>query len=332
MKNNIIVKNYKSLLNIHDTQIAIKLVKDTFEDKLAEALGLTRVTAPLFVEPKTGLNDELSGKEKAVNFEAHNAETTLEIVQSLAKWKRNALHKYGCSGIYTDMNAIRPHEDLDNIHSLYVDQWDWEKVLTKEDRNEEYLKDTVRKIYNVLLETCEVVNKAYPQIKHDLPKEITFITSEELLEKYPSLSSKDRENAIAKEYKAVFLMKIGKPLKNGEPHDSRAADYDDWSLNGDILLWYEPLEMAYEISSMGIRVDRESLLEQLKNKNEMYKLDFSYHKDVINEVLPLTIGGGIGQSRMCLFMLNKAHIGEVQVSYWEEEDINLFAENNIYLL
>ena len=332
MKNNIIVKDYQSILNIHDTQIAIKIVKDTFEDKLAEALELTRVTAPLFVEPKTGLNDDLSGVEKAVSFKAHNTNANLEIVQSLAKWKRKALHKYSCSGIYTDMNAIRPFEDLDNIHSLYVDQWDWEKVLTEEDRNENYLKEVVNKIYGVLLETCKVVTEKYPEIKHDLPEKITFITTDELEDKYPSLTNKERENAIAKEYKAVFLMKIGNPLKNGKPHDGRAADYDDWNLNGDILLWYEPLQIAYEISSMGIRVNKESLVKQLTYKNELHKLNLDYHQDILNDVLPLTIGGGIGQSRMCLFMLKKAHIGEVQVSYWDKEDIELFRKNNIHLL
>lgn len=332
MKNNIIVKNYKSILNIHDTQIAIKLVKDTFEDKLAEALELTRVTAPLFVEPTTGLNDELSGVEKAVNFKAHNTNASLEIVQSLAKWKRNALHKYSCNGIYTDMNAIRPFEELDNIHSLYVDQWDWEKVIKEEERTEEYLKNIVNKIYEVLLETCKVVHNAYPEITYDLPEKITFITSSELEKRYPNLSRKERENEITKLYKSVFLMKIGNPLKDGKPHDGRASDYDDWNLNGDILLWYEPLQIAFEISSMGIRVNKESLMRQLKEKNELHKLNYSYHKDVINEVLPLTIGGGIGQSRMCLFMLKKAHIGEVQVSYWDDEEIELFRKNNIHLL
>ena len=332
MKNNIIVKNYKSILNIHDTQIAIKLVKDTFEDKLAEALELTRVTAPLFVEPTTGLNDELSGVEKAVNFKAHNTNDSLEIVQSLAKWKRNALHKYSCNGIYTDMNAIRPFEELDNIHSLYVDQWDWEKVLKEEERNEQYLKNIVNKIYKVLLETCEVVHNAYPEITYDLPENITFITSEELENKYPNLSRKERENEITKLYKSVFLMKIGNPLKDGKPHDGRASDYDDWNLNGDILLWYEPLQIAFEISSMGIRVNNESLINQLKYKNELHKLNLPYHHDVMNNILPLTIGGGIGQSRMCLFMLKKAHIGEVQVSYWDENDIELFRKNNIHLL
>lgn len=332
MKNNIFVKDYKSILDIHDTQIAIKLVKDTFEDKLSEKLKLTRVTAPLFVEPNTGLNDELSGLEKAVNFKAYNSNANLEIVQSLAKWKRHALYRYNCEGIYTDMNAIRPFEDLDNIHSLYVDQWDWEKVVSSEQRNEKYLKEIVQNIYEVLLDTYKTLNKSYPQIKHDLPEKITFVTSEELEKKYPNLDRKERENAICQQFKAVFLMGIGNPLKDGKPHDSRAADYDDWNLNGDILLWYEPLKIAFEISSMGIRVNKNSLLRQLEIKKEMHKLKYEYHQDILNDVLPLTIGGGIGQSRMCMFMLNKVHIGEVQVSYWEKDDILAFEKSGVKLL
>jgi len=332
MKNNILVKNYSSILNVFDTQLAIKLVKDTFQNKLAKELELMRVSAPLFIEPKTGLNDNLSGVEKAVNFVIQENKNNLEIVQSLAKWKRHALNKYNSKGIYTDMNAIRPFEDLDNIHSIYVDQWDWEKVITKEDRNEEYLKETVRNIYRALKETSEVIKERFPKLEHNLPNEITFITSEELLDLYPGLSSKERENEITKKYGAVFLMHIGDKLKNGYSHDGRAADYDDWSLNGDILLWYETLNIAYEISSMGIRVDKDALLYQLKEKNEEYKIDMPYHQDIINDRLPLTIGGGIGQSRMCLYLLNKAHIGEVQVSYWSNEDIELFKSLNIHLL
>ena len=332
MKNNILVKNYSSILNVFDTQLAIKLVKDTFQNKLAKELELMRVSAPLFIEPKTGLNDNLSGVEKAVNFVIQENKNNLEIVQSLAKWKRHALNKYNSKGIYTDMNAIRPFEDLDNIHSIYVDQWDWEKVITKEDRNEEYLKETVRKIYRALKETSEVIKERFPKLEHNLPDEITFITSEELLDLYPELSSKERENEITKKYGAVFLMHIGDKLKNGYSHDGRAADYDDWSLNGDILLWYETLNIAYEISSMGIRVDKDALLYQLKEKNEEYNIDMPYHQDIINDRIPLTIGGGIGQSRMCLYLLNKAHIGEVQVSYWSNEDIELFKSLNIHLL
>lgn len=329
---NIYVENYQSVLNLEETEIAIKYVKDTFEAKLQKNLCLTRVSAPLFVEPKTGLNDNLNGFEQAVGFNVHQDNTHLEIVQSLAKWKRNALNKYGFKGIYTDMNAIRPYEELDNLHSLYVDQWDWEMVISDNDRNEEFLKSIVKKIYSALFETSSLLGKKYPQLKHYLPSEITFITTEELEKLYPNLSKKERENKIAKKYKAVFLMHIGDTLSDGKPHDGRAADYDDWSLNGDILLWYEPLNMAYEISSMGIRVDSKTLEYQLKKKHEEYKFRYKYHQDIMENKLPLTIGGGIGQSRMCLFMLNKVHIGEVQASYWPKEDIEKFKELNIKLL
>lgn len=329
---NIFVNNYNSILDVHETQLAIKLVKDSFEDILAKNLNLTRVSAPLFVEPKTGLNDDLSGFEKAVSFTAVNSNTKLEIVQSLAKWKRHALHKYNCSGIYTDMNAIRPFEEQDNIHSLYVDQWDWEKIITKEDRTQDFLKDTVNKIYKALLETCDIVTKQFPKLTYDLPENITFITTSELEDLYPNLLRKERENEITKKYKAVFLSGIGHPLKDNSPHDNRSADYDDWNLNGDILLWYEPLNIAFEISSMGIRVSKDELLKQLEYKNEMYKLEFTYHQNIINNVLPLTIGGGIGQSRICMFFLKKVHIGEVQASYWTNDDILEFKKYNIHLL
>ena len=332
MKKNILVKKYESKLSIYATQIAIKLVKDTFQKKLAKELELNRVSAPLFVEPSTGLNDNLSGVEKAVGFNILENNQRLEIVQSLAKWKRHALSKYNSSGIYTDMNAIRPNEYTDNIHSLYVDQWDWEKKIRAEERNINYLKSIVNKIYNALHETGIVVNQYFPNLKCNLPKEIKFITTSELEKLYPDLSRKERENAIFKKYKAVFLIGIGHPLSDGKPHDSRAADYDDWNLNGDILLWYEPLNMAFEISSMGIRVNKESLKQQLEYKNENHKLSFDYHQDIINDVLPLTIGGGIGQSRLCMFFLKKVHIGEVQVSYWSEEDIKEFKKYNINLL
>ena len=335
MKRNILIKDYKPSLNLIDTEITIKLVKDTFERKLAEELGLIRVSAPLFVEPQTGLNDNLTGVEKAVSFKSVELGYELEVVQSLAKWKRNALKMYNFkadTGLYTDMNAIRPFEDLDNIHSLYVDQWDWEKIITEDERNLDFLKETVRKIYNALLETEKVLVKAYPALSHNLPKEIKFISTTELEEKYPDLDRKGRENAIAKEYKALFLYQIGWPLKDGKSHDGRAADYDDWNLNGDILLWYEPLEIALEISSMGIRVNKESLLKQLEAKGENYKLQTPYVQNILNDVLPLTIGGGIGQSRMCMYMLKKAHIGEVQSSVWSKEDIELFEKHNIHLL
>ena len=331
MKNNIFVENYHSSLDIGETQKAIKLIKNEFELKLAEELGLTRVSAPLFVDPNTGLNDNLSGKEQAVGFDLIDKKH-LEIVQSLAKWKRYALKKYNLSGLYTDMNAIRPNEELDNLHSLYVDQWDWEKVITKEERNLDYLKDTVRKIYKAFLKTEDFISSLYPELKHDLPKDITFIDSNELLKMYPNLTNKERENEITKKYKAVFLIGIGKRLDNGEVHDLRASDYDDWNLNGDILVRHDTLKIALEISSMGIRVNKDVLLKQLSDKNENFKLERDYHKQIINEELPLTIGGGIGQSRLCLFFLNKAHIGEVQSSYWDEQDIKEFAKYNIILL
>jgi len=331
MKNNIYVENYHSSLDIGETQKAIKLIKNEFELKLAEELGLTRVSAPLFVDPNTGLNDNLSGKEQAVGFDLIDKKH-LEIVQSLAKWKRYALKKYNLSGLYTDMNAIRPNEELDNLHSLYVDQWDWEKVIAKEERNLDYLKDTVRKIYKAFLKTEDFISSLYPELKHDLPKDITFIDSNELLKMYPNLTNKERENEITKKYKAVFLIGIGKRLDNGEVHDLRASDYDDWNLNGDILVWHDTLKIALEISSMGIRVNKDVLLKQLSDKNENFKLERDYHKQIINEELPLTIGGGIGQSRLCLFFLNKAHIGEVQSSYWDEQDIKEFAKYNIILL
>ena len=331
MKNNIFVENYHSPLDLMETQKAIKLIKNNFELNLSKELGLTRVSAPLFVDPTTGLNDNLSGKENAVGFDLIDGKH-LEIVQSLAKWKRFALKKYNLSGLYTDMNAIRPNEELDNLHSLYVDQWDWEKVIQREDRNLDYLKSTVRHIYQAFLKTEEYIRGLYPVLKHDLPEDITFITTEEMLQKYPNLSNKERENAICKEYKAVFIIGIGKELSNGESHDARAADYDDWDYNGDILVWHDTLKIALEISSMGIRVDEESLLKQIKIKNEQFKLDYDYHKQILSGDLPLTIGGGIGQSRLCLYFLNKAHIGEVQSSYWDKKDVEDFKKFNIHLL
>ena len=332
MKNNIFPKNYHSLLNLVETQKAIKLVKDTFERELAKELSLIRVSAPLFVEPETGLNDNLSGFEKAVSFEVNEDEKNLEIVQSLAKWKRYALNKYDIDGLYTDMNAIRRFEETDNLHSLYVDQWDWERRLKPEERKMSTLKRVVKRIYKAFIKTYHLLVKNYPILQNDLPKEIVFVTTKELEAKYPKLSRKERENAICKEYGAVFLIGIGSKLKDGEPHDARAADYDDWKLNGDILLWYEPLQIAFELSSMGIRVNKDSLLKQLKAKKEEYKLEMPYHQSIINETLPLSIGGGIGQSRLCMYLLKKVHIGEVQSSYWPEEDIKEFKKYNVNLL
>jgi len=333
MKNNIYPKNYQSVLNLVDTQIAIKLIKDTFERELAKDLELIRVSAPLFVEPNTGLNDNLNGYEQPVGFVVNENGQGLEIVQSLAKWKRYALKKYDINGLYTDMNAIRRFEDTDNMHSLYVDQWDWEKRLTVEDRNVKTLKRTVKKIYKSFLKTYRLLVKRYPELENNnLPKDISFVTTKQLEAKYPNLNRKERENALAKEYGAVFLMQIGANLKDGKPHDGRAADYDDWKLNGDILLWYEPLQIAFELSSMGIRVNKESLMKQLKAKGEMSKVNLPYHQLILNEQLPLSIGGGIGQSRLCMYLLKKVHIGEVQSSYWPKEDIENFKKYNVELL
>ena len=329
---NIYPKNYQSILNLVDTQKAIKLVKDTFESELAKELKLMRVSAPLFVEPSTGLNDNLSGYEKAVNFVVNQNDKDLEIVQSLAKWKRYALNKYDIDGLYTDMNAIRRFEELDNLHSLYVDQWDWERRLLPEQRNVRTLKTVVKRIYKAFVKTHNKLVKQYPELECKLSKDVTFITTKELESMYPNLSRKERENAICKKYGTVFLMQIGNKLKDGMPHDARAADYDDWKLNGDILLWYEPLQIAFELSSMGIRVNKDSLEKQLKAKKEEYKLEMPYHQSILKEELPLSIGGGIGQSRLCMFLLKKVHIGEVQSSYWPEEDIKEFKKYNVNLL
>ena len=326
---------YRSALSLLETEIAIKYIKDTFEKDLAKELKLTRVSAPLFVFPETGLNDNLNGYERAVKFDILTLKREVEIVQSLAKWKRMALYKYGFpvhTGLYTDMNAIRRDEELDELHSVYVDQWDWEKIIEKEDRKLSYLKKTVKSIYKVIKKLSEKVNAKYPELKRELPKDITFISTKELEKEYPSLSRKERENKACEKYGAVFLYRIGWDLKDGKPHDGRAADYDDWKLNGDVLLWYKPLSRAFEISSMGIRVNEESLYKQLKKKKELHKLENEYCKGVISGKLPLTIGGGIGQSRLCMFFLNKMHIGEVQASVWSEETVKENAEKGINLL
>ena len=335
MKKLYLKDDYKPLMSVKETEKAIKFVRDNFEKELCKKLNLTRVSAPLFVFPSTGLNDNLNGYERRVSFDVKNISEEVEVVQSLAKWKRNALGKYGFlpgEGLYTNMNAIRRDEDLDTMHSCYVDQWDWEKVITRDIRNKTYLKKTVKQIYSVLKNLASKVEKEYPMIKHDLPEEITFITTKELEEMYPDLEPSKREYEICKEKKAVFLMQIGCKLKNGLPHDGRASDYDDWKLNGDILLYYDVLDIAFEISSMCIRVDADSLYKQMKEKNELDKINDKYHQDVLNDLLPLTIGGGIGQSRLCMFMLKKAHIGEVQASIWPEEDIKALEKCNIHLL
>ena len=329
------IDNYKSKLDLLTTEEGIKFIKDDFENRLGNKLSLQRVSAPLFVLQETGLNDDLNGSERKVEFTVKTIPGNVQIVQSLAKWKRFALNKYNFplhKGLYTDMNAIRRDEELDNIHSLYVDQWDWEKVISKEDRNLDYLFSTVKDIYEVLKEEEKRVNQKYPCFSNKLPRDIQFISTEELEEKYPSLNRKERENAYAKEAKAFFLYHIGWPLKDGLPHDGRAADYDDWNLNGDIIVYNPVLDSAFELSSMGIRVDEDSLIKQIKYKNEEHKLYTPYSIAIVSKKLPYTIGGGIGQSRLCMFFLEKGHIGEVQSSLWEDKDLIELDKENIKLL
>ena len=323
MENLVIPVNYRSELNLYETQEAIKTIKDFFQQALAEQLTLLRVTAPLFVTPESGLNDNLNGIERPVDFDIKEQEgQTAEIVQSLAKWKRYALKKYGFhpgEGLYTDMNAIRRDEVADNIHSIYVDQWDWEKIILKEQRNKETLKEVVRKVYKAIKKTEKYMSIRYDYIEEILPKDIFFITSEELAEMYPGYTSKEREDKIARLKGAVFILGIGHEMSNGERHDGRAPDYDDWNLNGDIIVWYPLLNRALELSSMGIRVDKEALEAQLKISGCEDRAELPFQKAVINGQLPYTVGGGIGQSRLCMFYLRKAHIGEVQCSIWPEE-------------
>ncbi len=321
----LVPENYKSALNLYDTQIGIKTVKDFFQNSLSKNLNLLRVTAPLFVKPESGLNDNLNGFERPVSFgiKEHNDEEA-EIVHSLAKWKRYALKKYGFSqgeGLYTDMNAIRRDEDTDNTHSIYVDQWDWEKIINKEERNLDTLKSTVKSIYKALKNTEKYMAIQYDYIEEILPKDIFFITSQELLDMYPDKTPKEREYLICKEKGAVFLMQIGGELSNGDKHDGRAPDYDDWALNGDILVYYPVLDIALELSSMGIRVDENSLLKQLEIANCLERKNMPFQKAILDKELPYTIGGGIGQSRICMFFLRKAHIGEVQSSLWPHKMI-----------
>lgn len=331
-----IPQGYASALNLHETQVAIKTAKDFFQQELVKRLNLLRVTAPLFVRPETGLNDNLNGVERPVGFEIKDSNHTYaEIVHSLAKWKRFALKKYGFKageGLYTDMNAIRRDEDTDNIHSIYVDQWDWERILSPEARTEETLRDTVRAIYKALKHTEKYMSIQYDYINEFLPKDIFFITSQELENRYPELSPKEREYEIVREKGAVFLMQIGGRLAAGEPHDGRAPDYDDWKLNGDIIIYYPVLDIALEISSMGIRVDAKSLQEQLEISGCQDRAKLDFQKAVLEGTLPLTIGGGIGQSRICMFFLRKAHIGEVQCSIWPEETLTVTEAHGVQLL
>ncbi|MBS4536325.1 aspartate--ammonia ligase [Clostridium sp. D2Q-14] len=336
LKRLIIPKDYSSILDLRETEIGIKKTKDFFEKKLAERLNLARVSAPLFVRKESGLNDNLNGVERPVSFDIKcDKGVRVEIVHSLAKWKRMALKRYDFKvgeGIYTDMNAIRRDEDFDNAHSIYVDQWDWEKIISKEDRNKKTLKEIVKEIYQVFKDTEDYLYESYNKLSKFLPEEIFFITSQELEDKYPDLSSKERENAIAKEKGAVFIMEIGDILASGEPHDGRAPDYDDWNLNGDIIFWYPVLERALELSSMGIRVDKMALEKQLKARQCEEKKKLEYHRLLLENKLPYTIGGGIGQSRLCMFFLRKAHIGEVQSSIWPKEMIDICEKSNIILL
>lgn len=323
MENLVIPVNYRSELNLYETQEAIKTIKDFFQQALSEQLTLLRVTAPLFVTPESGLNDNLNGVERPVAFDIKEQNGQIaEIVHSLAKWKRYALKKYGFhpgEGLYTDMNAIRRDEVTDNIHSIFVDQWDWEKIILKEQRNKDTLKEVVRKVYKAIKKTEKYMSIRYDYIEEILPKEIFFITSEELAEMYPGYTSKEREDKIAKLKGAVFIMGIGHEMANGERHDGRAPDYDDWNLNGDIIVWYPLLNRSLELSSMGIRVDKDALEAQLKISGCEDRAELPFQKAVIDGQLPFTVGGGIGQSRLCMFYLRKAHIGEVQCSIWPED-------------
>ncbi len=326
---------YESKLGLIETEQAIKFVKDTFEKVLSEALNITRVSAPLFVLRTTGLNDNLNGVERPVSFDILETGEIAEVVQSLAKWKRFALNEYGFepgNGLYTDMNAIRRDEKCDALHSIYVDQWDWEKVIIAKDRTTDYLKMIVKNIYSSILETAKRTQKLYPSLEATLPAEITFITSQELEDQYPELEPRLREREAVKQYGAVFVMQIGGKMKSGDKHDGRAPDYDDWDLNGDIVVYYPLLDCAFELSSMGIRVDKTSLVKQLKEENAEERLSLPFHKAMIEDKLPLTIGGGIGQSRLCMLLLNKAHVGEVQASVWPEYIRKECLAENIRLL
>ena len=329
-------KDYNDCLDLRETQVAIKLLKDSFEAFLSSELHLMRVSAPLFVTTDTGLNDNLNGLEDAVTFTSKDVgNKTVEIVHSLAKWKRQALADYGLligEGIYTDMNAIRKDEDLDNTHSIYVDQWDWELIINEEDRNMDFLKNIVHKIYTAFRRIQDLIVRRYPWLPATLPEEITFFTTQELEDLYPDLTSDGREYEITKKYKAVFIIGVGRKLRSGMRHDTRAPDYDDWELNGDILFWFDQLDMALELSSMGIRVDEKALFAQIKEKGAEERLELEYHKKLLAGELPYTIGGGIGQSRLCMYFLNKVHIGQVQAGLWDDETKRICKEKGIQLL
>ena len=327
---------YDPKLNLRQTQQAIKVIKDTFQVLLAQNLHLERVTAPVLVMGGSGINDDLNGVERKVDFTVKQLdEAHAEVVQSLAKWKRVALGRYGFQpgeGLYTDMSANRRDDDMDNTHNIFVDQWDWEKVITREQRTVEYLQHTVRRIVKAVVDTNRLLQQKYPLLTAELSEEVYFITTRELAERYPDLSPKERENAIVKEHPTVFLMQIGGALADGKPHDGRAPDYDDWQLNGDLLFWDSTLGQALEISSMGIRVDADSLRQQLKLAGAEERMQYAYHQGILEDALPLTIGGGIGQSRLCMLLLEKAHIGEVQVSVWPQEMVESCRAHGVPLL
>ena len=335
MSNCYIPAGYRAPLTGYDMQRAIEFVKSSFQENLKFALNLRRVSAPLFVEASTGLNDDLNGVERAVSFDIPDAGRDAQVVHSLAKWKRMALKLYGFlphEGLYTDMNAIRRDENLDNIHSVYVDQWDWEKVITRQERNEDFLKYTVRSIVGAVCDTCDALRRAFPQLQVKLEREVAFITTQELEDMYPDLAPSQRETEFLKAHKTVFLMQIGGKLRSGKPHDGRAPDYDDWNLNCDIFFWDEVLDRALEISSMGIRVDAQSLDRQLRESGCDNRRELPFHKMLLNNELPLTIGGGIGQSRLAMLMMGCAHIGEVQSSVWDAETVAACEQAGIPLL
>ena len=335
MSKSFVPSGYVNRLGPYDTQAAISILRRRFEKNLASALNLKRVSAPLFVDPATGLNDDLNGHERPVRFDIKETGGDAVVVHSLAKWKRMALHKYRFpvgEGLYTDMNAIRRDEEMDNLHSIYVDQWDWEKVISPEDRTVDYLKKTVGAIVATVCDTQEEVKSLYPSLQTTLSRKVKFITGQELEDLYPDLTPKERENRICREYKTVFLMQIGDTLRSGKPHDGRAPDYDDWSLNGDLLFWNETLGRALEISSMGIRVSPESLKSQLEKAGCPERAELEFHRQLLDGTLPLTMGGGIGQSRLCLLILEKCHVGEVQVSLWDAKTEEICRNGGVELL
>lgn len=335
MSKTMIPKGYQSTLGVYETQTAIGQVKRKFEDSLSKALNLKRVSAPLFVEPSTGLNDDLNGVERPVSFDILETGTEAQVVHSLAKWKRMALYQYGFTageGIYTDMNAIRRDEEMTNLHSIYVDQWDWEKVITRETRNIACLKETVTAIVNAICDTLEEVKSKFPKLPVSLSREISYVTTQELEDMYPQLEPKEREDAYLKEHKTAFIMQIGDVLKSGIKHDGRAPDYDDWSLNGDIVFYNDLLDRAFEVSSMGIRADAKALDEQLTKAGCDDRRKLPFHQMLLDGILPLTMGGGIGQSRICMLLLGKAHIGEVQVSVWDEKTKQICKDAGVTLL